>query len=92
MKSTGFVRRIDQLGRVVIPKEIRSSSGFTEGQPLEFFTENGEIILKKYNVALTVNVILKALRETISEEYEGEKAEKISEKIKELSSLLDAQE
>ena len=50
MKATGIVRRIDDLGRVVIPKEIRRTLRIREGDPLEIFTErDGEIILKKYS-------------------------------------------
>lgn len=50
MKATGIVRRIDDLGRVVIPKEIRRTLRIREGDPLEIFTENdGGIILKKYS-------------------------------------------
>ena len=48
MKATGIVRRIDDLGRVVIPKEIRRTLRIREGDPLEIFTDReGEIILKK---------------------------------------------
>ena len=49
MKDTGIVRRIDGLGRIVIPKEIRKNVKIKEGDPLEFFTERGELILKKYS-------------------------------------------
>ncbi len=50
MKATGIVRRIDDLGRVVIPKEIRRTMRIREGDPLEIFTDqNGEVILKKYS-------------------------------------------
>ena len=50
MKATGIVRRIDDLGRVVIPKEIRRTLRIKEGDPLEIFTDReGEIILKKYS-------------------------------------------
>ena len=50
MKATGIVRRIDDLGRVVIPKEIRRTMKIKEGDPLEIFTEkNGEVIFKKYS-------------------------------------------
>lgn len=50
MKATGVVRRIDDLGRVVIPKEIRKTLRIKEGAPLEIFTgKEGEIILKKYS-------------------------------------------
>ncbi len=50
MKATGIVRRIDDLGRVVIPKEIRRTLRIREGDPLEIFTDKeGEVILKKYS-------------------------------------------
>ena len=50
MKATGIVRRIDELGRVVIPKEIRRTLRIREGDPLEIFTDReGQIILKKYS-------------------------------------------
>lgn len=50
MKATGVVRRIDDLGRVVIPKEIRKVLRIKEGDPLEIFTDKeGEVILKKYS-------------------------------------------
>lgn len=50
MKATGIVRRIDDLGRVVIPKEIRRTMRIREGDPLEIYTENdGEVIFKKYS-------------------------------------------
>lgn len=50
LKATGIVRRIDELGRVVIPKEIRRTLRIREGDPLEIFTDrDGEIILKKYS-------------------------------------------
>lgn len=49
MKATGIIRRIDELGRIVVPKEIRRSLGIKEGDPLEFFTNReGEIILIPY--------------------------------------------
>ncbi|MFY9176601.1 MAG: stage V sporulation protein T [Caldicoprobacterales bacterium] len=50
VKATGIVRRIDDLGRVVIPKEIRRTLRIREGDPLEIFTDrDGEVILKKYS-------------------------------------------
>lgn len=50
MKATGIVRRIDDLGRVVIPKEIRRSFRIKEGDPLEIYTDSeGEVIFKKYS-------------------------------------------
>ena len=50
MKATGIVRRIDDLGRIVIPKEIRRTLRIREGDPLEIYTEkDGEVIFKKYS-------------------------------------------
>lgn len=50
MKATGIVRRIDDLGRVVIPKEIRRTMRIREGDPLEIYTNSGgEVIFKKYS-------------------------------------------
>jgi AbrB family transcriptional regulator (stage V sporulation protein T) len=50
MKATGVVRRIDDLGRIVVPKEIRRTMRIREGEPMEIFTgREGEIVLKKYS-------------------------------------------
>ena len=50
MKATGIVRRIDDLGRVVIPKEIRRTMKIREGAPLEIFTDaGGSVIFRKYS-------------------------------------------
>lgn len=49
MKETGIIRHLDDLGRVVIPKEIRTRYGLEERTPIEIFTKGNEIILKKFN-------------------------------------------
>ncbi|MBE7089586.1 MAG: AbrB/MazE/SpoVT family DNA-binding domain-containing protein [Clostridiales bacterium] len=49
MVETGMVRRVDELGRVVIPKEIRKTLRIKEGEPLEIFTEKEQLVLKKYS-------------------------------------------
>ncbi|MCR8978724.1 AbrB/MazE/SpoVT family DNA-binding domain-containing protein [Brevibacillus laterosporus] len=48
MKSTGIVRKIDELGRIVIPKELRKTQGLTYGTPMELFVDEDQIILRKY--------------------------------------------
>lgn len=48
MKSTGMTRPIDQLGRIVIPKELRRTLNIEEGDPLEIFVDGEEVILRKY--------------------------------------------
>ncbi|MDE6284430.1 MAG: AbrB/MazE/SpoVT family DNA-binding domain-containing protein [Bacilli bacterium] len=50
MKATGITRKIDELGRIVIPKEIRRNLGIRDGETLEIFTENDSILLKKHSV------------------------------------------
>ena len=48
MKATGIVRRIDDLGRVVIPKELRRTMGLAEGDPLEIFVDGENIVFRRY--------------------------------------------
>lgn len=57
MKSTGVLRRIDDLGRVVIPKEIRKTLKIKNGESLEIFTNGDAVILKKYSYMSDLNVI-----------------------------------
>ena len=60
MRATGIVRRIDELGRVVIPKEIRRTLRIREGDPLEIFTDHdGEVVLKKYSPIGEISAIAK---------------------------------
>lgn len=68
MKATGIVRRIDDLGRVVIPKEIRRTLRIKEGTPLEIFTDReGEIILKKYSPIGELSIFAKEYVEALSQ-------------------------
>ena len=48
VKATGITRKIDELGRIVLPKELRKTFGIEPGTPIEIYTEDGAIILKKY--------------------------------------------
>ena len=67
MKATGIVRRIDDLGRVVIPKEIRRTMRIREGDPLEIFTErDGEVIFKKYSPIGELGEFAAGYAETLS--------------------------
>ena len=67
MKATGIVRRIDDLGRVVIPKEIRRTLRIREGDPLEIFTaREGEIILKKYSPISELSSFAKEYAESLA--------------------------
>jgi AbrB family transcriptional regulator (stage V sporulation protein T) len=68
MKATGIVRRIDDLGRVVIPKEIRRTLRIREGDPLEIFVDReGEVILKKYSPIGELGDFAKEYADSLSE-------------------------
>lgn len=67
MKATGIVRRIDDLGRVVIPKEIRRTMRIREGDPLEIYTDHeGEVIFKKYSPIGELGTFASQYAETLS--------------------------
>lgn len=67
MKATGIVRRIDDLGRVVIPKEIRRTLHIREGDPLEIFTEkDGAVIFKKYSPMGELNQFAEVICESLN--------------------------
>ena len=67
MKATGIVRRVDDLGRIVIPKEIRQTLRIKEGDPMELWLDGESIVLKKYDVvcpfADRLNAVVEALKD-----------------------------
>ena len=67
MRPTGIVRRIDELGRVVIPKEIRRSMGIKDGTPLEIFYSDDSIVLRKYSTMDEVGEAVKTLQDWIAD-------------------------
>ena len=68
MKATGIVRRIDDLGRIVIPKEIRRTMRIREGDPMEIFTSReGEILLKKYSPVGELSEFAVSLAESLAQ-------------------------
>ena len=68
MKATGIVRRIDDLGRIVVPKEIRRTLRVREGDPMEIYTNsNGEIILKKYSPIGEIDGFAKQYAESLAQ-------------------------
>lgn len=77
MKATGIVKRLDDLGRVVIPKEIRKQMRITEGTPLEFFIYGEYLVLGKYHTEENLVYQLKNLESVVMEKYIGLGAEKI---------------
>lgn len=67
MKATGIIRRVDELGRIVIPKEIRRTLRIREADPLEIFTDkDGEIILKKYSPIGELSAVAQEMAEALS--------------------------
>ncbi len=66
MKATGIVRRIDDLGRIVLPKEIRKTLRISEGDPLEIFVEQNQILLKKYLPINSINDIVLGIAKSIN--------------------------
>ena len=67
MQDTGIVRRVDELGRVVIPKELRRTLRIREGDPLEIYTNKEELILKKYSPVTSLEEIAKGVCSQLGE-------------------------
>ena len=65
MQDTGIIRRIDELGRVVIPKELRKKLRIREGDPLEIYTNKNEMVLKKYSPVMAIKEHAKSIAEGI---------------------------
>ena len=80
MKSTGIVRKVDELGRIVLPVELRKSLNINIKDPLEIFTSNDRIVLKKYEPS---DIFTGEMKDLI--EYKGKKVSKQS--IRELAEL-----
>ena len=92
MKATGIIRRIDELGRIVIPKELRRTLHITAGDPIEIFTaDDGVIALRKYEPTDSVLSYLELLEAIINDE-EFRHKNKMLVKIAELEALLKIEE
>lgn len=81
-KCTGIVRRIDDLGRVVIPKEIRRTMKIREGDPLIISTTETGVLFEKYNVNADITDALKAVVDNYGEEMTKSEIEDIRKVIK----------
>lgn len=91
MRATGIIRRIDDLGRVVVPKEIRKYVGIKEGDPLEIFVDEDKIILKKYESFVGLKELIRRLEEEFLEvknDMDLEITEKINEHINALHEII----
>ena len=89
MKATGIVRRIDDLGRVVIPKEIRRTASIREGDPLEIFLQDGAVVFKKYNPTYRDD-LMATLQDAADyyDNYEDDRA--IAEQLRKIAKEIDA--
>lgn len=89
MRETGIIRRIDDLGRVVIPREIRKQFLIKEGDQLEIFVNKDEIILKKYDVSIGIKELVRRLDDEFSD-VKGDMETEIANNIyKHISALKD---
>ena len=91
MRETGIIRRIDDLGRVVIPREIRKQFLIKEGDQLEIFVNKDEIILKKYDVSIGMKELVRRLDDEFSDvkgDMETERANNIYKHISALKDIL----
>ncbi|MGM8365520.1 AbrB/MazE/SpoVT family DNA-binding domain-containing protein [Virgibacillus sp. W0181] len=66
MKSTGIVRRVDELGRVVIPIELRRSLGIEEKDAMEIYVEDDKVIFKKYTASMTCQITGESSNDNLS--------------------------
>lgn len=92
MLKSGITRRIDELGRIVIPKEIRYNLGIRDGEPLEIIVNDNSIIIKKYSQLENIKTVSNNICEIISDVFNinivVSDREKIIAANKELSSLI----
>lgn len=89
MKATGIVRRVDELGRFVIPVELRKTLMIEVGDQLEVFTDTeGRIILTKYQHDKSIKDALTVLKKQVSQAEQIKNQDDILEKLNEISELL----
>jgi stage V sporulation protein T len=88
MKATGIIRRVDDLGRVIIPKEIRKTLRIQEGDPMELFISEEGITFKKYDYTANISSIITDLKNVVNDEYDIKNKSAICQKIKELEDII----
>lgn len=90
MKATGIVRRVDDLGRIVIPKEVRRTLGIMEGTPMELFVDGNKVIFQKYGLEVIKNRIDELENVIYEEEFmpDKEKRHAAKEHIEALKKIL----
>lgn len=89
MKVTGIIRRIDDLGRVVIPKEIRRTLHLREGDPMEIFVDNvGSVTFTKYNTATTFTEYVDEMLKKLDDEFDLKCKPTVLALIKEIKNII----
>lgn len=89
MKATGVIRRIDDLGRIVIPKEIRRNLSIREGDPFEICLDGDIVCFKKYDPDPACGKLLVDTLDRIREEYDLTNQPEICKKLQEAIDLLE---
>lgn len=88
MKATGIVRRVDSLGRIVIPKEICRTFGIREGDSLEIYTDNDSLIFRRYDNALPLQDSLQRLKQDVLKSRDLQNHPGVLNKLYELENLI----
>lgn len=94
MKATGIVRRVDELGRIVLPKELRRSLGVSEGTPMEIEVLKDGIVLRKFREGMQAIEVAKDLENIIDDicvDLGPEKTSEIRRNLREIKSILKSQ-
>lgn len=94
MKATGMVRKLDKLGRIVVPMEIRRNLGISVGDPVEFYVDGQTIIVKKYDTTGSVEELVDRLEQEIrmkSHLLTTKQVAALDEKIQELKAIVKEQ-
>lgn len=90
MKATGIIRKIDELGRITLPKEMRRVYDMKEGDPLEIFVDGDVICLKKYDGMTSQKDLLNRLKEKICEDTQPKSRKNdLLQKLAELEAEMD---
>jgi AbrB family looped-hinge helix DNA binding protein len=92
MRATGIVRRVDDLGRVVIPREIRRSMGIREGEPMEIYLEQDAIMFRRYAYKLTAEVARVAELVEQNCNANADTMDRLGELFNEIDNILRAEE
>ena len=92
MKNTGIIRRIDDLGRIIVPKEIRRTLNLREGDPLEIFVADGMVCFKKYYAENGYREMINDIIANLNEDYCVENSAEIKSKLNEVLELFKGKE